>query len=730
MTPSRLSPLRRATKRDSRVSVPSVLQMEAVECGAASLAMILAYFGRIVSLEELRVACGVSRDGSRAQNLLNAARGYGLVGKAFRKEIEDLRTMRMPLILHWNFNHFLVLEGIQGKRVFLNDPASGPRTVPESELDASFTGVALSLDRGPTFEPGGSRPALATLMGRRLVGSYTALAFLFIAGLLVMMMTLVTPAFLTIFIDDVLVKGTRDWAAPLAAAMVAAGVALALFQYVQQYYQQRLLMRMSLSTSLKSFSHLLTLPVGFFMQRGAGELSTRVAINDRIAQVLSSDLMAAVLGACAIGFYASVMLKYDVWLTFAVMVTTALNVASIQFAGKQRVNLTRRLSQDQGKMMGTAMGGLQSIETLKAMGTESEFFSRWAGFQSKVLSSQQGMKLQTELLSLVPAALTMLNTALILGIGGYRVMDGRLSIGMLIAFQTFAMLVATPAGQLVTFGASLQDVEGQITRVEDILQTKPDPQARPPSEGGETSDKLDGALDLKDVTFGYNPVDEPLIRDFNLTIKPGNHVALVGGSGSGKSTIARLVCGLYKTWSGIVAFDGVPRDTFSHHQLSHSFAIVDQDIFLFEGTVRENLTLWDTTVPDADVVRAATDACIHDEIMSRPGGYNSRVDEGGRNFSGGQAQRLEIARALVGNPSILVLDEATSALDPTTERIFDDNLRRRGCTCLLIAHRLSTIRDCDEIVVLEQGRMVQRGTHEEMSAVPGPYASLIASGEH
>jgi NHLM bacteriocin system ABC transporter peptidase/ATP-binding protein len=718
--------------RPSRVRVPSVLQMEAVECGAASLAMVLAYMGRVVPLEELRVACGVSRDGSRAQNIIRAARGYGLVAKVFRKEVGQLRAVRTPFIAHWNFNHFLVVEGFRGKYVYLNDPATGPRTILESEVDASFTGVVLTFERGTRFRPGGQAPSLVQALSRRLAGSAAPLLFLSVIGLLVMLVTIITPAFQAIFIDDILIKGIRAWTVPLAMAIVATAIGLAIVTYIQGRFEYRTEQRLTLAGSARTLCHLLTLPIGFFTQRSAGELGTRVGINDYIAQVLSSQLSAACLGVFGILLYASFMIEYDAALTTLILISTALNVGAVQFAARQRVNLSRRLSQEQGKMMGTAMGGLQSIETLKAMGGESDFFARWSGYQTKVLSGQQNVKVQTEMLALVPVSLTMLTTILILGIGGHRVMDGRMSIGMLVAFQSLAFLIANPVQQVVTFGTALPDVEAQMGRLEDVMQTASDPQAREPdaAEADAGAEKLTGLVELRDVTFGYNPIEAPLLEHLNLTLQPGSRVALVGGSGSGKSTIARLVCGLYEPWSGEIAFDGVSRAQLSHHRLSHSFCVVDQEVFLFEGTVRENLTLWDATVPDADVVRAATDACIHDEIMSRPGGYNSRVEEGGRNFSGGQAQRLEIARALVNNPTVLVLDEATSALDPTTERAFDDNLRRRGCTCLLIAHRLSTIRDCDEIVVLEYGRIAQRGTHDQMRAVPGPYATLISSEDH
>jgi NHLM bacteriocin system ABC transporter peptidase/ATP-binding protein len=725
----RLWPLRR--RDSSRAQVPSVLQMEAVECGAASLAMILAYFGRVIPLEALRLACGVSRDGSRAQNIIKAARSYGLIAKAFQKDVADLKTLRTPFIAHWNFNHFLVVEGIRGNQVYLNDPATGPRTITAPELDAAFTGVVLTFEPGANFQKGGQQPSVVEMLRRRLSGTAMPFVFLIVGGLNVMLLTLVMPSIQGIFVDDVLIKGLLEWVMPLSGALLAAAAGIATFSCVQQWHLFRLQSRIAFSGSSQTLWHLLTLPIGFFTQRNAGELGTRVALNDRVAQVLSSEMCAALLGAAGILIFSALMVGYDITLTLVVFATTILNVVSVRLASRQRVNMTRRLSQEQGKMMGTAMGGLQSIETLKAMGGESDFFARWSGYQTKVLGGQQSVKLQMETLALVPVVLGTLNAILILAVGGHRVMDGSLSIGGLLTFQTLATLIAMPVQQVVTFGTSVPEVEAQLGRVEDVLQSASDPQVRPPSPADiETgSDKLTGLVELKNVTFGYSPLEKPIIDDLNLTLQPGSRVALVGGSGSGKSTIARLVCGLYEPWEGSILFDGIPRQDLSHYQLSHSFAVVDQEVFLFEGSIRENLTLWDSTFPDADVALAASDACIHEEIVSRPGGYNGRVEEGGRNFSGGQAQRLEIARALAGNPTVLVLDEATSALDPTTERIFDDNLRRRGCTCLLIAHRLSTIRDCDEIVVLEQGHIVQRGTHEQMKAVPGPYAKLIASEE-
>jgi NHLM bacteriocin system ABC transporter peptidase/ATP-binding protein len=711
-----------------RAKTPTLLQMEATECGAAALGIVLGYHGRHVPLEELRAACAVSRDGSKASNVLRAGRAYGLDAHGYRAEPHELAKYTAPFIVFWNFNHFVVAEGFDGSRVYINDPAVGPRTVTYDEFDRAFTGVILTLEPTAEFRRGGKTPRLVAQIAARLPGSRTGLLFCVLTGIALVVPGLAIPAASKVFVDGYLDGGQTEWIAPLIAGMALAAILRAGLTWLQLTYLLRFNTKLALEMASSFFWHVLRLPMGFFSQRYAGDISFRVGLNDSVAQLLSGQLTASLANIAGIGFYAALMFYYDVPLTLIGILFAALNIAALQFVSRSRVDLSHRLLQEQGKLVGTAMNGLQIIETLKATGSESDFFSRWAGFQAKVTNARQQLGVPTQVLIAVPPLLAALNTAAIIAFGGYRVMTGAITLGTLVAFHGLMVSFSQPISTLVGFGTQLQQIHSDLGRLDDVLRNEIDPALAATENRDTISDpKLDGALELRGVTFGYSRLDPPLIEDLHLTVEPGQRVAVVGLTGSGKSTLAKLVCGLLEPWNGEILFDGTSRSEIPRAVLTSSLAMVDQEIFLFDGSVEDNITLWNPTVPPADVVQAAKDARIHDDIAARPAGYASHVEEGGRNFSGGQAQRMEIARALASNPSIVVLDEATSALDPLTESEIDRHLRRRGCTCLIVAHRLSTIRDCDEIIVLDHGKVAQRGTHASMKDIDGPYAQLIAS---
>jgi NHLM bacteriocin system ABC transporter peptidase/ATP-binding protein len=703
--------------------------MEAVECGAAALASILAYYGRWVPLEELRQECGVSRDGSKASNVLRAARKYGLDAKGYKYDtLEKLYELQFPVILFWNFNHFVVLEGFRGDKVFLNDPAQGPRVISPQELDGSYSGVVLTFKPGPEFKKGGTSPSMVPALRRRLVGSESALVYVMICGLLLVVPGLVVPTFTRVFIDDYMVGG-QDWLLrPLLVAMAVTLVVQGILTWLQKYYLLRLETKLALSTSSRFFNHILRLPSSYFGQRFAGEIGSRVLINDKVAKIISGRLATTVIDTVMTVFYAVLMCFYDVGLSLFVIGISLLNVAAVKISSRMRVDASRRLMQDKGKLMGTAMNGLQMIETIKATGSDSEFFARWAGYYAKTVNTEQFLQVLGQVASMVPPFVQTLSTAAVLVLGGIKVMNGDLTVGMLVAYQTLLTSFTRPLTSFVQFGSTLQELQADMNRLDDVMRYPADKQyeqTRETTPYDPNVVKLSGRIELRNVSFGYSPLDPPLIQDFNLTVEPGRRVALVGGSGSGKSTVAKLLSGLYEPWGGEVLFDGVPRTRLPRDLIVNSLAVVDQEVFLFGGSIAENVTMWDGTIPLQRVARACKDAAIDDVIDSREGGYQSRVQEGGGNFSGGQCQRLEISRSLGGDPTMIILDEATSALDPTTELHIDDSMRRRGCTCVIIAHRLSTIRDADEIVVMERGKIVQRGTHEEMKDVDGPYRYLI-----
>lgn len=715
---------------------PLLLQLEAVECGAACLGMILEYHGFVVPLSELRLECGVSRDGVKAGNMVKAARHYGLKAKGLKESLQGAMELKCPYIAFWNFNHFLVVEGFDPKReiVYLNDPAHGHRKVSFQEFDDSFTGVVLLMEPDEHFKKGGSKPGFVDALKYRFQHSHNAIWYLLLCGLLLTIPGLVIPAFTQVYIDQVIGESRMDWLRPLVVAMAASVVFKAAVEICKYLCLRRLHIHLSVTMSSQFFWHLLKLPMRFYSQRYSGEIATRQNLNDDIAKVLSGKLADTSLNILMMFFYAILMFYYNQTLMLVGLGFAAISFIALRQMGKARIEANIRLKQAFGDVSTVTIAALQSIETIKASGQESYFFTKWGARYAKAANCLQELQVAGQKITIVPTLMNALNTMVIYLIGGFAVMDGTMSIGTLVAFTALMKNFQDPINDLVDLGTEIQEMDGDLKRLDDVLMAPPDPEAvddhleqQVLPEGWPL--QLEGHVKLDDITFGYSPVEPPLFDSLTIDIPPQNRVAFVGASGSGKTTLAYLICGLYQPWKGQVLFDGHPRLEVPRAVMTKSFSVVGQDITIFEGTVRDNLTLWDNTIPNETLLRACEDAAILDVVLALPGGLDGQLVEGGSNLSGGQRQRLEIARALVVNPTVLVLDEATSALDAETEHVIVERLRLRGCTCVVVAHRLSTIRDCDEIIVLDGGEIVERGSHETLWANDGLYAELLRAGE-
>ena len=709
--------------------VPVIMQMEALECGAACLAMVAAYYGKWVPLEQVRRDCGVSRDGSNARNVLVAARSYGFAAKGYRYEPDSLRTDgQYPCIIHWNMEHFVVLNGFTKDKAVLNDPARGLVSVSMEEFDRSFTGICLILEPGADFTPGGKPKSVLEFARHRLKGAGPAIAFVVLCTIIGSLLGIIQPAFSRIFYDRLLTGQNPEWFMPFMAALIVFSCLQVFIAGVQMLYSNRINARFAVVGSTSFLWKVLHLPMDFFSQRLAGDIQARQSSNAGVANALVNTFAPLSLQLIMMVFYFVVMVRYSWQLTLLGLVSIAVNMAMARVISQKRINLSRVQMRDGGKLSSATVSGIEMIETIKASGAENGFFGRWAGYQASVNTQQMRSARMEQILGLIPSVISVVCSSAITIAGAWLTMNGQFTVGMIAQFQGFLSSFSGPIGSLISAGQSLMEMRTEMERIEDVMQYPDDPAFHTaPDEAEGSFEKLSGMVELKNVTFGYSRLAQPLIRDFNLTLKPGSRVALVGASGCGKSTVAKLISGLYQPWSGEILFDGQPMGSISREKLTGSLAVVDQDIVIFEDTIANNIRMWDTSIEDFEVTLAAWDAQIYHDIMRRDGGFQNKLTEGGKDLSGGQRQRLEIARVLAQDPTIIIMDEATSALDAKTEYEVVSAIRNRGITCIVVAHRLSTIRDCDEILVMDGGLVVERGTHEELMARGGRYTELVTN---
>ncbi len=709
--------------------VPVVMQLEALECGAAALAMVAAYYGKWIPLEQARLDCGVSRDGSKAKNIYLAAEHYGFEVEAFRMNPEQLKeTGRFPCIIHWNMNHFVVLNGFRGKHVYLNDPARGSIKVSWEEFDSSFTGVVLMMIPSESFKPEGKRKSTVDFAKKRLTGAGAAVVFVMLATAVSYLFGIVNSVTSRIFLDRLLTGINREWLHPFISILVALAAIQLIVAWAQTVYSLKISGKMAVIGSTTYMWKVLRMPMEFFSQRLAGDIQSRQNMNAAIAGTLVDTFAPMVINSAMMIFYLVVMLRQSPLLTMIGLATLVLNIFMSQLISNKRINITRVQLRDAGKLEASTVTGIEMIETIKSSGAENGFFQKWAGYQASVNTQEVKTQKTNQFLGVIPAFFSTLANYAVLILGVWLTMRGRFSIGAVFMFQGFLGSFMAPAMTLVSAGQTIQEMRTQMERVEDVMQYPEDENVSENKKAKEEElNKLHGNIEMKNITFGYSRLADPLLEDFSLSVKSGERIALVGASGCGKSTITKLISGLYQPWSGEILFDGKPRNAYPREVMVGSLAVVDQEIILFEDTVANNIKMWDDTIMDFEMILAARDACLHDDILALSGGYQHKLASDGRDLSGGQRQRMEIARVLAQDPTIIILDEATSALDARTEYEVVNAIKARGLTCIVIAHRLSTVRDCDQILVMDHGKVVEQGTHEELMKLGGTYAELVAS---
>ncbi len=719
----------KAPVKSGVAKVPVIMQMEALECGAACLAMILAYYRKWIPLEQVRLDCGVSRDGSNMKNVYLAAQHYGLEVHGYRMEMDALKKeATFPCIIHWNFNHFVVLNGFRGNKAVLNDPARGVVQVPMEQFDEAFTGLVMTFAPGADFVPSGRRKSMLGYARKRLKGAAPAVAFVVLTSIISYLFGIINPVMSRIFLDRLLTGRAPEWLYPFITVMIILAVFQIIVQWAQTVYNLKINGKMAIEGNASFMWKVLRLPMSFFSQRLSGDILQRQGSNATIAGTLVQTVAPLALNTMMMLFYLVIMLRYSVVMTMVGLASLMLNIAVANYLSAKRVNMTRVQMRDTGKLASATLAGISLTETIKSSGAEGGFFRKWSGYQASVNTQNVRYASLNARVGLIPQFISTLSNYAVLFLGVVLTMDGKFTLGMITTFQSLLTSFMGPAETLVTAGQTVMEMRTEMERIEDVMEYPDDPALQYGENAGEEDyAKLKGEVELKDVTFGYSPLSNPTVSHFSMHIKPGQRVAIVGASGCGKSTISKMVTGLYQPWEGEILFDGKPISSIPRNVFTGSVAMVDQDIVLFEDTIANNIRMWDRTIEDFEVILAARDAQIHDDIMERPGGYQGKLTENGMDLSGGQRQRLEIARVLAQDPSVIILDEATSALDAKTEYELVKAIKDRGISCIVVAHRLSTIRDCDEIIVLEKGKVIERGTHDELYARGGAYAELVTS---
>ena len=708
--------------------VPVIMQLEALECGAASLAMVMAYYNKWVPLEQVRLDCGVSRDGSKAVNMYSAAEHYGFEVNAYRMSPDALKENgQFPCIIHWNMNHFVVLNGFRGKYVYINDPARGKVRISLEEFDQSFTGVVLVPVPSDTFEPGGRQKSTLSFARKRLKGAGALVFFVMLTTAISYLFGIINSVTSRIFMDRLLTGINREWLGPFTMALMLIAAIQLVVAWAQTVYSMKIDGKMAVVGNSTYMWKVFHLPMEFFSQRLAGDIQSRSFMNASIAGILVNTFAPLVLNTAMMVFYLILMLRQSPLLTVLGLTTLFVNIIISRVISEKRINIARVQLRDSGKLEATTATGIEMIETIKATGAENGFFQKWAGYQASVNTQSVKSQKIDQLVGMIPAFVSTLANYTVLVTGVWLTMQGTFTLGAVLMFQGFLSSFMSPAMTLVSAGQTIQEMRTQMERVEDVMEYPEDVNVSDTGKEYKELAKFQGNVELKNITFGYSRLEAPLIEDFSLSMKPGDRIALVGASGCGKSTISKLVSGLYQPWSGEILYDGKPRSYWSRDVMTGSLAVVDQDITLFDDTIANNIKMWDTSIQDFEMIMAARDAQIHEDIARLPGGYQHKLNSGGHNLSGGQRQRLEIARVLAQDPTIIILDEATSALDARTEYEVVNAIRDRGITCIVIAHRLSTIRDCDEILVLDHGKVVERGTHDQLIRLGGAYADLVTN---